>query len=57
MWRKLLRGKARHFVFLLPMGLIVGVLVGVGFHDVLFGLATGAVLGLAFALLFTLQTH
>ena len=57
MWRRLLRGKARHFVFLLPMGLAVGALVGIGFHDVLFGLAVGAVLGLAFTLLFTLQTH
>lgn len=57
MWRRLLRGKARHFVFLLPMGLVVGALVGIGFHDVLFGLAVGAVLGLAFTLLFTLQTH
>lgn len=42
---------------LLPGGIIVGTLVGIGFHDVLFGLAAGAIIGLALALLFTLQTH
>ncbi len=55
MWRRLLRGRARHFIFLLSMGLVVGTLVGAGFHDVLFGLTTGVVMGLALALLFTLQ--
>ncbi len=57
MWRKLLQGRARHFTILLAMGLIVGVLVGVGFQDVLFGLAAGVVIGLALALLFSLQTR
>ncbi|MEA3238979.1 MAG: hypothetical protein U9Q94_04260 [Candidatus Bipolaricaulota bacterium] len=57
MWRNLLRGRARHFVLLLPMGLVVGAVVGVGFHDVLFGLAAGAIFGLALGLLLTLQTH
>jgi len=57
MWRRLLQGRARHFVLLLPMGLVVGAVVGVGFHDVLFGLAVGAIFGLALALLLTLQTH
>lgn len=57
MWRNLLHGRARHFATLLPMGLVVGAMVGVGFHDVLFGLAAGAIFGLALALLLTLQTH
>ncbi|MCD6136562.1 hypothetical protein J7J63_07630 [Candidatus Bipolaricaulota bacterium] len=55
--RRLLRGKGKHFMLLLPMGLVIGALVGVGFHDVLFGLTVGAIFGLALALLFTLQTH
>ncbi len=55
--RRLLTGKGKHFMLLLPMGLVIGALVGVGFHDVLFGLAVGAIFGFALALLFTLQTH
>lgn len=55
--RKLLRGRAKHFVLLLPMGLVVGALVGVGFHDIIFGLVVGLGFGFALALLFTLQTH
>jgi len=57
MWRNLFRGRARHFALLLPMGLAVGAVAGVGFHDVLFGLAAGAIFGLALGLLLTLQTH
>ena len=57
MWRNLLRGRTRHFAILLPMGIVVGAVVGVGFHDVLFGLAAGAIFGLALGLLLTLQTH
>jgi len=57
MWRNLLRGRTRHFALLLPIGLAVGAVVGVGFHDVLFGLAAGAIFGLALGLLLTLQTH
>lgn len=53
----MLRGRARHFVLLLPTGLVVGGLVGVGFHDVFFGLAAGVIFGLALGLLLTLQTH
>ncbi len=57
MWRKVMHGRARHFALLLPMGLAVGAVVGVGFRDVLFGLAAGAIFGFALALLLTLQTH
>jgi len=57
MWRKVMHGRVRHFALLLPMGLAVGAVVGVGFHDVLFGLAAGAIFGFALALLLTLQTH
>jgi len=57
MSRRLLHARAKHFARLLPMGLAVGAAVGVGFHDVLFGLAAGAIFGFALALLLTLQTH
>jgi len=57
MSRRLLHARAKHFALLLPMGLAVGAAVGVGFHDVLFGLAAGAIFGFALALLLTLQTH
>lgn len=49
--------KVRHFIFLVPIGSIVGLLAGIAFKDVLFGLGVGFAFGTALALLFTLQTH
>ncbi len=55
MFRRWLRSRARHFLILLPAGLVVGVLVGWAFNDVLFGLAVGPTLGALFAMLFALR--
>ncbi len=55
MFRRWLRVRARHFLILIPVGLVVGTLVGWAFNDVLFGLAIGPTLGALFAMLFTLR--
>jgi len=49
--------RLRHFVILIPGGLLVGVIVGLLFHDPLFGLLSGIGLGVLIATLFALQTH
>lgn len=49
--------KARHFVILIPLGLSVGAIVGLLFHDPLFGLLSGFVLGVLIASLFAIQTR
>jgi len=45
-------GRWRHLVLLLPLGVAFGTVVGVLFHDVLFGLGVGAGFGAVFGLLF-----
>jgi len=45
----------RHIVWLLPLGAGVGLIVGLLFRDVLFGLAAGAALGAAFGLLLAIR--
>jgi len=57
MFSKFVHSRARHVLILIPLGLIVGTVVGALFNDVLFGLLAGFVLGLLFSGLFALRTH
>jgi len=57
MLKRVAQSRAKHFLFLLPLGAAVGTLVGAALHDVLFGLAAGSILGLLVATLFTLRAR
>jgi hypothetical protein len=57
MWRNLFARGKRHFILLVPIGIGVGLAVGIVFDDVLFGLVVGTGFGIILGLLFTLQTH
>lgn len=46
----------RHARILLPLGLVVGALVGLAFDDVPFGVAVGAGLGALLTAVFALHT-
>jgi len=47
--------RLRHLALLIPLGTIVGLLVGLAFNDLLFGLGAGAGLGLLFGILLTVR--
>ncbi len=49
--------RLRHFIILIPLGLVVGSIVGWAFQDPLFGLLSGIGLGILIATVFALQTH
>ena len=45
----------RHVLFLIPLGLLIGLAVGWIFQDLLFGVAVGGGMGVAFGLLLSLR--
>jgi len=45
----------RHVLFLVPLGLLVGLAVGWIFQDLIFGVAVGGGMGAAFGLLLALR--
>jgi hypothetical protein len=45
----------RHALFLLPLGLAVGLVVGLLFRDLLFAVAVGGIMGAGFGLLLALR--
>ncbi len=55
--RKVLWKRGRHFILLVPMGTLVGLVAGIIFHDVIFAVIVGAAFGVTLATLFTIQTH
>jgi len=50
-----LASRWRHLLFLLPLGLAIGLAVGWIFEDLLFGVAVGGGMGVAFGLLLALR--
>jgi uncharacterized membrane protein len=57
MCRRVARSRARHFLFLVPLGAGVGTVTGAAFQDTLFGLAVGSVLGVLLAVVVTVRTR
>ncbi|MGB2982297.1 MAG: hypothetical protein WBC63_00365 [Candidatus Bipolaricaulia bacterium] len=53
--RRLLDSRWRHFLILLPLGSGVGLVVGILFRDVAFGVGAGAAFGAVFGLLFAVR--
>ena len=51
----LLASRWRHLLFLVPLGLAIGLAVGWIFRDVLFGVTVGGGMGVAFGLLLALR--
>lgn len=54
-WSRLTGSRWRHVLTLLPLGVLVGLLVGWGFDDLVFGVLVGGVFGAAFGLLFAVR--
>jgi len=54
---RLARSRARHFLFLVPLGGLVGTATGAAFRDTLFGLAVGVALGALLAVVVTLRVR
>jgi hypothetical protein len=52
---RLLVSRWRHVVFLIPLGLLIGVAIGWIFQDLFFGVAVGGAMGVAFGLLLALR--
>jgi hypothetical protein len=50
--RSLLRSRWRHALILIPLGAVVGLVVGILFRDVAFGVGVGAAFGVGLGLLF-----
>ena len=47
--------RLRHLALMIPLGVGVGLVVGLAFSDVVFGLLVGAGLGLLFGVLLTIR--
>jgi hypothetical protein len=45
----------RHVLFMLPLGVVIGLAVGAIFRDLLFGIGVGAALGALFGLLLAIR--
>jgi hypothetical protein len=54
-WGRLVVSRWRHLLFLFPCGLLIGLVVGWIFRDLLFGVAVGSGMGVAFGLLLALR--
>ncbi len=52
---RLFASRWRHVLFLVPLGLLVGLAVGGIFRDLLFGVVVGGGMGAAFGLLLALR--
>lgn len=52
---KLTRSRFRHLLFLLPLGAGIGLLIGLVFGDLKFGVLVGTGFGTAYALLLTIR--
>jgi len=52
---RLASSRWRHVLFLVPLGLAIGLAVGWIFRDLLFGVAVGGGMGAAFGLLLALR--
>ena len=52
---RLAASRWRHVLFLLPSGLLIGLAVGWIFEDLIFGVAVGGGMGVAFGLLLALR--
>jgi len=55
MLSNLLASRWKHVIRLLPMGAIVGLVIGYLFHDLLYGLLVGCVFGGLLGLLFVVR--
>jgi len=55
--KRALRAWVRHLLILLPLGAAVGILAGLLFHDILFGLVVGLAIGAGFSIMFALRTQ
>ncbi|MBU1050163.1 hypothetical protein KKG90_09100 [Candidatus Bipolaricaulota bacterium] len=55
MFRSLPNSRWKHLVRLIPLGAIVGLVVGYFFHDILFGLAIGCIFGMLLGLMFAVR--
>lgn len=54
---RLLHSRAKHVIILLPLGLVVGTVVGAMFADVGFGVLAGFGIGILLSGLFTFRAH
>ena len=52
---RLAASRWRHVLFLIPLGLAIGLAIGWIFRDLLFGIAVGGGMGVAFGLLLALR--
>ena len=53
--RRLATSRWRHLAWLVPLGTGIGLVIGLVFRDVLFGVAVGAILGAGFGLLLAVR--
>ncbi|MBU0595566.1 hypothetical protein KJ567_02635 [Candidatus Bipolaricaulota bacterium] len=52
---RLLTSRWRHLLIMLPLGAAIGLVIGLIFRDLLFGVGVGAALGCAFGLLLAVR--
>ena len=55
MWSRLSGSRWRHIAILIPMGLAIGLAVGLIFQDLVFGVLAGGGMGAAFGLLLAVR--